>query len=279
MPRRSENGLFELVFATTGLVVLAFRFLPQARIAIASLIVLGLLTAAGFVCLRLLQRGGRVMVREEHATRTRAQPSSVFNIAEFNQELLDELEWRRFEQLVLWYFEKAGFNAKRSRVGADGGVDILVSRPTEAKPFAFVQCKSWTARKVGVKEARELYGVMAAAKIEKGYLITSGDFTKEAHEFAANKELKLVGGSYLLEKIKTLSVEDQSDLLRKSTFGDYTTPTCPQCDVRMVRRQSIHGEFWGCVNYSRRPSCRQKLHPRGSQSVSTISSGRPGSSS
>lgn len=60
-------------------------------------------------------------------------PSSCSSVATAT-ELLDALEWRRFEELVTWYFQTTGFDAKRSRVGADGGVDILLSNHGESSP-------------------------------------------------------------------------------------------------------------------------------------------------
>jgi restriction system protein len=179
-----------------------------------------------------------------------------------SKELLDALEWRRFEQLVTWYFEKSGFKAKRSRVGADGGVDILVSSPGENQPSAYVQCKAWRSYKVGIKPVRELLGVMSADGIRSGYFVTSGEFTFEALEFARGKALTLMTGNNLVQKIAALSDSDRADLLREVTAGDYTTPTCPRCDIKMVLRSGPIGQFWGCSNYSFRPSCRQTFKMR-----------------
>jgi restriction system protein len=168
-----------------------------------------------------------------------------------SRELLDALEWRRFEELVTLYFFKTGFVAKRSRVGADGGVDILLYRQGEQQPFAYVQCKAWHTYKVGVKPVRELLGVMAAEKISQGYFVTTGAFTSEALAFAENQSLKLVTGDYLLEKLKSLPPESQDEIMETVTCGDYTTPTCPHCDIKMVMRHGSSGDFWGCLNYSR----------------------------
>jgi restriction system protein len=194
---------------------------------------------------------------------------ATFPIQTFSRELLDALEWRRFEELVTLYFLKTGYVAKRSRVGADGGVDILLYRQGEQQPFAFVQCKAWHAFKVGVKPVRELFGVMAAEKISKGYFVTTGDFTSEALAFAESKSLKLVTGDYLLEKFQTLPQEVQAEIIETVTRGDYTTPTCPHCDIKMVNRHSSSGDFWGCLNYSRPwPNrCKQTFKLRDSEAT------------
>lgn len=48
-------------------------------------------------------------------------------------ELLNQLEWRRFEILVTVYFNNTGTRATRSRVGAEGGVDIYLYRDGEGR--------------------------------------------------------------------------------------------------------------------------------------------------
>ena len=50
--------------------------------------------------------------------------------------------------------------------------------------------------------------------------------------------------------------EKAASLLRFATQGDFRTPTCPACALKMIPRKSTtHGrKFWGCRNY---PSCKQ----------------------
>lgn len=51
----------------------------------------------------------------------------------------------------------------------------------------------------------------------------------------------------------------QLQLLAFATEGDYTTPSCPSCGVKMIKRESKRGVFWGCRHY---PRCRQMLGVR-----------------
>jgi hypothetical protein len=177
-------------------------------------------------------------------------------------ELLNQLEWRRFEVLVTAYFNNTGIRATRSRVGADGGVDIYLYRDGEGRPCSYVQCKAWHVYKVGVKPVRELFGVMAAEGINEGYFATTGQFTEEAERFATGKSLRLLTGERIIEMVNALPGDRLLTLLREITDGDYTTPTCPRCDIKMVRRSGENGEFWGCPNYKSRPSCRQTFKLR-----------------
>jgi hypothetical protein len=171
-------------------------------------------------------------------------------------ELLRELEWKRFEDVVAAYFRWEGLRAKTTRIGPDGGVDVYLYRDGEAAPLAVVQCKAWNAYKVGVKPVRELLGVMAAGKIARGYFITTGLFTEEALGFAHSNPIKLIDGAELLRRVQSLPEGARSQLLEAATNGDYTTPTCPRCGVKMVTRTSSTDQstFWGCRHF---PRCRQ----------------------
>lgn len=151
-----------------------------------------------------------------------------------------------------------GYDPKETRIGADGGVDIWVYRPGSEKSFGIVQCKAWTTCKVGIKPVRELFGVMAAGVAGNGMFITSGEFASEALGFTEGKKLRLISGKMLLDFIGKLSAEKQKELLELALEGDYRTPTCPQCGIKMTRRQGKGNgrEFWGCLRY---PRCRATL--------------------
>jgi len=63
---------------------------------------------------------------------------------EWTEGLLNQLEWKRFEELCRAYFEIKGFTSKTTRVGADGGVDINLYKGNSEKPAVLVQCKAWS---------------------------------------------------------------------------------------------------------------------------------------
>lgn len=64
----------------------------------------------------------------------------------------------------------------------------------------------------------------------------------------------------LLMMIQRLSPTSLQKLLALATNGDYKTPTCPSCGIKMIKRPSTKGDFWGCLNYPK--GCRQKLNLR-----------------
>jgi len=172
--------------------------------------------------------------------------------------LISTLEWRRFEQLCMELFKLKGYGVKDTGAGADGGTDFYLYKPDVTdRPVAVVQCKSW-AKPVGVKTVRELFGVMAAEKIPNAIVMVSGTFTNEAKSFTDSNRLKLIDGERLLGMIKKLSEPAQKGLLQRMIEGDYKTPSCPSCDVKLVARKgkAERSDFWGCGNF---PKCRYTM--------------------
>jgi restriction system protein len=117
------------------------------------------------------------------------------------QSALEKMSWQEFEMLVGEFFRRRDFSVEETGGGgADGGVDLVVSRGADRY---LVQCKQWKARQVGVETIRELYGVMAARRVAGGYVVTSGIFTDDALRFAEGREIKLIAGDQLVEMIRT----------------------------------------------------------------------------
>jgi len=174
--------------------------------------------------------------------------------ATWSLQVLRRMEWKRFELLAAAYYEKIGFRAETIRCGADGGIDAKLFRGDLPNPVSILQCKAWNSRPVGVKPVRELLGVMTHNKVQTGVFLTTAQFTDEAVAFAKNNKIALVDGEQFLQKILALPSEAQSDLLTTATEGDWTTPSCPSCGVKMVAREGKEKPFWGCPNF---PRCRQ----------------------
>ncbi|MGJ7610676.1 MULTISPECIES: restriction endonuclease [unclassified Variovorax] len=181
-------------------------------------------------------------------------------------DVLDGMSWREFEMLVGEAFRLQGFGVSETGGGgADGGVDLVLSKGTEK---FLVQCKQWKAYKVGVDVVRELYGVMAAKGATGGFVVTSGSFSEDAKAFADGRNVKLVDGHRLFGLIRQArqslsSRVDAADRLHPPVSPSApgvaaSEAVCPACGSGMVKRiakkgANAGGQFWGCSQY---PSCR-----------------------
>ncbi|MGI4717348.1 MAG: restriction endonuclease [Janthinobacterium lividum] len=172
---------------------------------------------------------------------------------------LRTLEWKRFELLCAGYYEAVGFTTATLAAGPDGGIDVKLFKVDPAKPLAIVQCKAWNTQPVGVKEIRELLGVMVHEGVGRGIFVTTGTFTEDARQFGAANPIQLLDGSAFTGKILDLPPEKQKALLDYAFKGDYRTPTCASCGIKMVARDGKRGRFWGCVQY---PRCKTTLAMR-----------------
>jgi restriction system protein len=183
-----------------------------------------------------------------HASRATAES--------WSREVFELIEWRRFEAVVEALFAQAGFETRSQSHGGDGGVDIWLYSLNHGDgdaPVSIVQCKQWMSWKVGVKEVRELRGVMAQHGIERGQFVTTSDFTDDAREFAAGNGIGLHDVDGLLQLIATRQPQQQEDLLRVAFEGDWWRPTCASCSIKLVERTAREGgrAFWGCANFPR----------------------------
>jgi restriction system protein len=180
---------------------------------------------------------------------------------QWTPELLKRLEWRRFEELCAAYFEALGFRVELAANGAEGGTISLYSKGAQTISI-LVQCRPWDAHRVGIKSVRGLRGAMITRNIGEGVLVTSGKFTQEARDFAAKEKISLIDGAALVDKMSALVPETALELLRFATEGDYQTPTCPACSVKMISRKSTSQgrKYWGCRNY---PACKHTFFELG----------------
>ncbi|RLL52209.1 hypothetical protein D8Y20_07320 [Mariprofundus sp. EBB-1] len=179
--------------------------------------------------------------------------------AGWSLELLQSIEWKRFEELCEAVFNEINLLARNTQLGADGGIDIeLYDKKSPKNLLAIAQCKAWS-NPVGVKHIREFYGVMAASRISKGYFVTTSSFTVDAIEFSKKSKVTLIDGGTVLKLIESRSPDKASALLKLATAGDYTTPTCPVCGQKLIARKVSRSgrQFWGCRSY---PRCKGKLN-------------------
>jgi hypothetical protein len=171
---------------------------------------------------------------------------------EWTRDLLSTLEWKRFEEVCEGYWRGKGYPARSTGPGADGGVDVSIAdRVDAAKVFAVAQCKSWS-KPVGVEPVRALWGSRDHFGAHLALFYSMNGFTDDARAFAVGKHLKLIDGDELLRQVKTLPDAERSALLDHVIRGDYSTPSCPKCEIKMVRKSGRDGkrDYWSCPQFA-----------------------------
>ena len=167
-----------------------------------------------------------------------------------------ELPWKRFEDLLGEAFRRQGFKVEETLGGgADGGIDLLLGRDGNV---TVVQCKRRNGAPVGVREVRELYGVLHHRGASAAKLVATTSFTPDAVAFAENKPIELVDADSLLHLIRT--VQTSGKIVLATGERDHLAPDCPRCGAEMVIREAKKGSkvgsrFWGCPRF---PKCRGK---------------------
>jgi restriction system protein len=173
------------------------------------------------------------------------------------------MSWRQFELLCGEAFRRKGYLVEENGLGgADGGVDLILRAGGER---VLVQCKRWRTFKVGVREIRELFGILAADHADRAVFVSSGAYTTEARTFAKGKPLQLIDGHALLELVREVQKNQprqkhsvSSSFSEPLPIPDSLPPQCPRCGSAMVLRTAKRGshagaQFWGCSAY---PKCR-----------------------
>lgn len=178
---------------------------------------------------------------------------------------MSDISWQDFELLISQHFRTQGFSVKETSPGPDGGVDLVLNK--DAAKY-LVQCKHYKAYKVGVKPVRELLGVMASKGAAGGYVITSGQFTRDAVGFAKSNRIQLIDGSMLQNILRATPRSDYrgkpstpkraTTVTAESNSQQNETNSCQKCGAPMVERVAKKGnragqKFWGCSRY---PNCR-----------------------
>lgn len=177
-----------------------------------------------------------------------------------------QLDWREFEEMVGAAYRRQGYTVLPTSPGADGGIDLILTRGTER---VFVQCKHWKAWQVGAPVIRELFGLVVANQATRGIVVTSGSFSREAIEFARQTGTELLDGPTVLALVagdasralgspQTASFPPLGSPASASPDSPGGDPSCPVCLSPMVLRKARRGAqagtlFWGCTRY---PGCR-----------------------
>lgn len=118
-------------------------------------------------------------------------------VSQRHNDLLAAISWQDFERLIGAYYAGQGYRVEHVGTAGsggwfDGGIDLKLYRDDQ---YLVVQCKHWNTQQLTHNPVHELLGVMLTEHATGAIVVTSGEFTKAAHE-AATKEprIQLIDG-------------------------------------------------------------------------------------
>lgn len=75
---------------------------------------------------------------------------------------------------------------------------------------------------------------MASDRVTEGVLAATGEFTAEARLFCSKNAITPLTGQAFTAKFNDLPPSERHRILADVLDGDYRTPSCPQCEKKMV---------------------------------------------
>lgn len=107
---------------------------------------------------------------------------SVYEQVLYDPDYVYNLDPWEFEELVADVFQRHGFNAVVTQKTRDGGKDIVATFEMGGVLYnTYFECKQYAPnRPVGAKVVRELYGKLNMECIDKGVIVTTSHFTRDA---------------------------------------------------------------------------------------------------
>ncbi len=147
---------------------------------------------------------------------------------ELAQELLEQIKKRPpifFEQLVVDLLVAMGYGGSRKEAGervgrsGDGGIDGIIKEDKLGLDYVYIQAKRWD-RTVGRPEVQGFAGSLDEQKARKGVMITTSQFSQDAHRFVdrIEKKIVLIDGERLTQLMIDYNVgvaEEQTYIVKK----------------------------------------------------------------
>ena len=159
--------------------------------------------AAGFITTLLERRRSHAAPERPNLLERRSSVAILQRPERTAPRTLEDLcglEPRRFEALCTAYYEASGVRARLHE--RNGTTVILDLHPRNlAMPPMLLRCDCGPAGEVGVKPLRRLHSEMELREFRLGVFITRGHFLPGALEFAAGRDLELLDGIAMLDRL------------------------------------------------------------------------------
>jgi restriction system protein len=115
---------------------------------------------------------------------------------------IQELSWPQFKEQIAEAYGRAGYLVlENDPFTSDPSVDLVMRKSAN---LYLLQSRYWRNRKLGLREAKNLFSLMHEKQASGVFLLTTGVFTREARRFAAGRPINLVDGIQLVELLGSI---------------------------------------------------------------------------
>jgi HJR/Mrr/RecB family endonuclease len=201
-------------------------------------------------------------------------------------EYLLSLTPNQFEDAIAEMYRKLGYMVKQTPYTNDFGKDAIVTK--DGGKYV-VECKRFgKGNNVGRPHLQKFFAAMKEEKVEKGFFVTTSDFSTAAIEYGRNNNIELIDSKKLLCYMnQAFSISGDEDTVRdmcpqcgeivnfsiskmekekqcsnghavinnikESPCYPADEILCNKCGRKMLLKVGSHGKFWACEGY---PACR-----------------------
>ncbi|WP_330949049.1 restriction endonuclease [Virgibacillus sp. MG-45] len=192
--KKAELKLLIISIAILFIATMAYNFLMWlSSLSLLTWISIGVLIT-GLIWLKQYRNKQR-KVREMEMQRLELQRLGTLNQLKKRTSL-------QFEYYISGLFQQMGYDAHVTKPTGDGGKDILIYKDNF---FAIAECKRLTKSKVTRPQIQKFHSAIMDCKAEKGYFITTSDFTNQAISYVIDKPIYLVNGERLIHLIEEIT--------------------------------------------------------------------------
>ena len=151
--------------------------------------------------------------------------------------LLDSLDGFGFEALCQRIFEKAGWGrVERIGMTGDAGRDLIIHSSNNEKTI--VECKHQPKTSIGRPVVQKLHSAVISSHTNKGIIITTGKFSKQAIEYA--KDLSDGTTIQLFDMYKLTELAQQGGIEITSSDKDLRLFTIPISNEKEIKESISH---------------------------------------
>lgn len=122
-----------------------------------------------------------------------------------NLDQLKKMKPREFEYFVSDLFKQMKYDAHMTNETGDGGKDIFIYKESF---FGLVECKRLNTSKATRPQIQKFHSAIIDCKADKGYFITTGEFTAKASSYVLDKPIDLIDGDRLIRLIEEITKEE-----------------------------------------------------------------------